>query len=58
VEKTFPLGATELGVYGDVFNINNQGIATAINATSGPNFGVPTLWINPRTLRIGVRATF
>jgi hypothetical protein len=52
------LSATELGVYGDVFNVNNQGIATGVNATSGPNFGMPTRWNDPRTLRVGVRVTF
>jgi hypothetical protein len=58
VEKVFSVGATKLGLYGDVFNINNQGIAKNINPTSGPNFGVPVSWSDPRTLRVGARWTF
>jgi hypothetical protein len=58
VEKTFRLNVAEFGVYGDVFNISNQGIAKSINVTSGPTFGVPYVWSAPRTLRVGMRATF
>ena len=58
VEKTFPVGSTKFGIYGDVFNLTNQGIATSINQGSGPNFGVPFGWSDPRTLRVGLRVRF
>lgn len=64
VEKTFPLGtARQVGLFLDVFNAGNQGVpdAEAVNpvvAVSGPNFGRPQAWIDPRTWRVGVRLTF
>ena len=59
VEKTLRVrAATTLGVYADVFNLNNQGIAGRINLTSGPNFALPVAWSDPRTLRVGARVTF
>jgi hypothetical protein len=63
LEKTFRLGATTLGVFGDIFNVWNQGvpnsdIGDAINPNSGAAFGLPNVWIDPRMLRIGVRTTF
>jgi hypothetical protein len=58
MEKTFPVHGATFGVYGDVFNVSNQGIPRSINASSGPNFAVPTQWSDPRTWRVGARVTF
>jgi hypothetical protein len=65
VEKTFPIGSArrQLGVYFDVFNVNNQGVIdnatrTGVIDTSGDTFGDPNQWILPRRLRLGVRFTF
>ena len=65
VEKTMrlPRSGGTLGVFADVFNVNNQGVpdsnvTNAINDVSGPNFGVPNAWLSPRMLRVGVRASF
>ena len=62
VEKTVALGRSRAGstagVYLDVFNVTNTGVATGIFATSGPLFGQPTAWTDPRTVLLGVRATF
>jgi hypothetical protein len=45
-------------VLADVFNVNNQGVALRINNGSGPNLGVPNQWLEPRTLRAGLRLIF
>jgi hypothetical protein len=65
VEKMMrlPRSGGTLGVFADVFNVNNQGVpdsdvTNAINDVSGPNFGVPNAWRSPRMLRVGVRASF
>jgi hypothetical protein len=59
VEKTFRVGrAATVGVYGDVFNVNNQGAPARINNISGPNFGLPRGWIAPRQLRAGFRVVW
>jgi outer membrane receptor protein involved in Fe transport len=59
VEKTLRIRqGGNLSVYADVFNVNNQGVATSINAGSGPNFALPTGWAAPRTLRAGIRMTY
>ncbi|MDO8678390.1 MAG: TonB-dependent receptor [Acidobacteriota bacterium] len=47
-----------LGVFADVFNVGNQGVALRNTNVSGPNFGVPAEWLEPRTLRAGVRLMF
>ena len=64
-EKTFPLGssARQIGVYLDLFNLNNQGVVdngarTGVIETSGSSFGNPNVWIPPRTARLGFRFTF
>jgi Carboxypeptidase regulatory-like domain/TonB dependent receptor len=64
-EKTFPIGAGDrrIGVYLDIFNINNQGvidstIRTSVIDTSGSTFGNPNSWISPRLARLGFRFTF
>jgi TonB dependent receptor/Carboxypeptidase regulatory-like domain len=65
VEKTFPVGssARQIGVYLDIFNINNQGvidngIRTAVIDASGSTFSNPNNWISPRLARLGFRFTF
>jgi hypothetical protein len=65
VEKTFPLGssARQVGVYLDIFNLNNQGVVdngarTGVLETSGTSFGNPNVWISPRLARLGFRLTF
>jgi len=51
-------GNTRVHALLDVFNVWNQGIATSRSPVSGPNFGRPGAWSDPRTLRAGVRITF
>jgi Carboxypeptidase regulatory-like domain/TonB dependent receptor-like, beta-barrel len=58
VEKTFRVALAAVGVYLDVFNLMNQGIANRVNAVSGPNFGTPSAWSDPRVLRAGLRVGF
>lgn len=59
IEKQFRLSASRtVGAYADVFNVTNQGIPTAVNALSGPNFGLPTTWLDPRIIRAAVRVAF
>ncbi|HEY1912952.1 MAG TPA: TonB-dependent receptor [Vicinamibacterales bacterium] len=64
VEKTVPLGlGHSIGVYLDLFNINNQGEIDSGNRAgvieaSGSAFGNPNAWITPRTARLGFRYTF
>jgi hypothetical protein len=64
VEKTGRIAriGTTLGLFFDVFNVWNQGVpnsdATAINENSGARFGEPVSWVDPRMLRVGIRASF
>jgi len=60
VEKTWRPGSKSntIGAFADVFNVGNQGVALTINNRSGPNFGVPNSWSDPRSLRAGVRWMF
>jgi outer membrane receptor protein involved in Fe transport len=60
VEKTFPLksAARNIGVYVDVFNLTNNGVAVSIQDLSGATFGDPASWTSPRTVRAGVRVVF
>lgn len=60
VEKTFPLGTAQrtVGVYFDIFNLTNQGVALTVQPLSGSSFGQPDDWSSPRTLRVGGRFTF
>jgi hypothetical protein len=65
VEKTFPVGASDrrIGVYLDLFNINNQGVIdnsarTGVIEASGSTYGNPNIWISPRLARLGLRFTF
>jgi hypothetical protein len=43
------------GVFVDAFNATNQGVALRVSNLSGPNLGVPTQWLDPRTIRAGLR---
>jgi hypothetical protein len=58
VEKTLTSGRWKTGAYADVFNVTNQGVASRVYNVSGPNFGTPNAWSNPRTVRAGVRVNF
>ena len=60
VEKTFqPHSPGQMfGLYLDVLNATNLGQALAFVRFSGPQFGVPAQWTEPRTIRIGIRYTF
>jgi hypothetical protein len=64
-EKTFPVGPGDrkIGVYLDIFNINNQGVIdngqrTGVIEAGGTTFGNPNFWISPRLARLGFRFTF
>lgn len=64
-EKTFPIGSSsrQIGVYLDIFNLNNQGvmdatIRDAVIEASGSSFGNPNRWISPRLARLGFRFVF
>lgn len=58
IEKSFGWKNTRTGVFADIFNVTNQGIAIRYNAISGPQFGVPLSWSDPRVLRAGFRVNF
>jgi hypothetical protein len=65
IEKTIPLRlrASTIGMFADVFNVGNQGVpdshvGNAVNELSGTRFGEPNVWLDPRTLRVGLRASF
>jgi len=64
-EKTIPLGssARQIGIYLDIFNVNNQGIPDngdrrSVIESSGTTFGNPNRWISPRLARLGFRLMF
>jgi hypothetical protein len=60
VEKTWQLSQKfgRLGVFADAFNVWNQGVALRIINQSGPNLGMPQVWLDPRTVRAGARLIF
>jgi hypothetical protein len=60
VEKTLPLRspAKTLGVYVEALNATNVGRALGYVRVSSPQFGQPTSWTDPRTMRIGPRFTY
>jgi hypothetical protein len=63
LEKTLRVQNSTFGLFLDVFNVWNQGVANsdvteAVFSNSGPRFGFPNAWLDPRMLRAGVRASF
>lgn len=64
VESTLQLGGgRNLSVFGDVFNVTNQGApdsdwVTPVFTMSGPSLGLPAVWRHPRHVRVSVRLTF
>ena len=59
VEKTFRTGSNgNVGIYLDLFNITNRGVALNVDRRGGPNFELPTAWQSPRILRVGMRMSF
>jgi hypothetical protein len=64
-EKTIPIGSNgrQVGVYLDLFNLNNQGVIdnasrTGIIESSGTTYANPNRWISPRLARLGFRVMF
>ena len=61
-EKTFPLRRPrrQASVFADLYNANNQGLVVLppVTELSGANFGTPAIWIQPRTLLVGFKASF
>ena len=59
-EKTLrlPSGRGALDVYVEAFNLTNTGVATRARLLSGPIFGEPSGWTDPRVIRIGARYSF
>jgi len=64
-EKTFPVGSSahQVGIYLDIFNMNNQGVIdqtfrTGVIESSGSTFLNPNRWVTPSTARLGFRLTF
>jgi len=58
LEKTLSVNRSSIGVYLDVFNVTNQGVATFVSALSGRGLGAPLAWSDPRAARIGLRWQF
>jgi hypothetical protein len=60
IEKTLLLRGQgrSLGLYLDAMNVANVGAARSYIPQSGPNFGRPRAWTDPRTMRLGLRYTF
>jgi hypothetical protein len=59
LEKTIPLGSSRTaGLYFDIFNVMNQGVALAVQEVSGATFGQPTNWSTPRSGQVAVRFKF
>lgn len=59
VETTWPVrSAGRLALFGDVFNVTNQGVPTAVLPVSGPAFGRELSRADPRSLRVAIRYDF
>jgi hypothetical protein len=59
VDKTFHFAASNtVGFYVEAFNVANRGVPTSVFGGSGPSFGVPTGWSDPRTGVLGLRWMF
>lgn len=63
-EKTLRVSnGRTLGVFIEAFNLGNQGVPDSdrtnpIDDVSGPNFGTPWEWTDPRTVRAAIRFAF
>ena len=58
LEKTLVRGSRQsLGLYLDILNVLNAGEARSY-ISSGPYFGLPNAWTDPRTMRLGLRYTY
>jgi hypothetical protein len=53
-----PVGYGHFGFYVDIFNVTNEGRALSFTRMSGPAFGTPSGWTEPRTVQAGIRYTF
>jgi outer membrane receptor protein involved in Fe transport len=65
LDKTVPVRAAGgmLSLFADCFNVGNQGVPDsdrfpAVILRSGPSFGQPRFWTDPRTVRVGIRYMF
>ena len=59
VEKTLLLQSpATIGLYAEALNATNVGRALGYIRASGPQFGQPSSWTDPRTMRIGLRFTY
>jgi outer membrane receptor protein involved in Fe transport len=65
LDKTIPVRAAggTLSLFADCFNVGNQGVVDSdrfpsVILRSGPTFGQPRFWTDPRTLRAGIRYMF
>jgi hypothetical protein len=55
-EWQLPFGQGSAGLFVDVFNLFNQGVATAVSDRVGSaTFGEPTTYTTPRNIRLGIR---
>ncbi|MEO6237743.1 MAG: TonB-dependent receptor [Vicinamibacterales bacterium] len=59
LDKSLRLGRNrQLSVYLDIYNLTNQGAATAYTEASGATFGVPSGWSSPRSYILAGRFSF
>ena len=60
LEKTVPLGGSgrTAGMYFDIFNVMNQGVALGVQEISGTMFGQPNGWTVPRRVQVAARFKF
>jgi hypothetical protein len=59
LEQAWRIARTgRLGVYVDVFNVTNRGVATLVYPISSSSLGMPTIWTDPRMFTAGLRYSF
>ena len=63
IEKTLRIRSKVLGLFVDAFNLGNQGVPNAetvkpVVEQSGQSFGQPLAWVDPRSVRVGLRFSF
>jgi hypothetical protein len=59
LEQAWPLTSRgRVAIYVDALNLTNRGVAESVNGVSGPTFGEPMAWSDPRTVRVGGRLAF